>query len=115
AWLEQFLFRGLKKLVADDKLRMAARVGALVMIGDLNDREPEVKDLKLVNPLVPLAAATPYLLQLFEDPQTPPALRMAALRGLHRHAQFGLGNPVDVPAVQAAMRKAAQETNVTKE
>jgi hypothetical protein len=114
AWLRQFLFGELQKIVADAKLPMESRVNALGAIGDLNEKEPVIKGIRMESPPVPLVAATPYLLQIYGNAQTPIALRATALRGLHRHAEFGV-NPTHRPAVLAAMLTAVKDANVPKD
>ncbi len=104
----------MKKLVADDKLPIQSRVNALLVIGDLNEKEPKLTGLQLAAPPEPLIAATPYLLQLFDNPQTPLSLRATALRGLHRHADLGVA-PAHQPALLASMLTAVQDANVPKD
>ncbi len=113
-WLRQFLFTEMQKIVAEAKLPMDSRVNALGVIGDLNEKEPEVKNLNLAAPPVPLVAATPYLLQLFDAAATPSPLRATSLRGLRRHAEFGV-SPAHQPALLASMLKAVQDATVPKE
>src|SRR5262249_54060774 len=112
-YVRQYLFDECKKLVADEKQTMVTRVNALGIIGDLNQKEvsPKPPAPPTAQPQ-PLAAATPYLLNVFEDAKMPSALRVVALRGLLRHAQLGLPNKADVSAVETGMLKAAQDANV---
>jgi len=112
-FLRQHLFDELKKLVADEKQHIFTRTNALGMIGDLNQKEASPgPPLSPMTPPTPLAAATPYMLQVFEDAKAPAALKVTALRGLNRHAQLGIANAQDAAAVQAALAKAAQDAKV---
>lgn len=80
----------------------AVRVNALLMIGDLNEREPNFRG----EGAVPYPAALPALLE-YISPERPvtdlnDALRVAALAGVLRHAQekAGPANPARDEAVR---------------
>jgi len=77
----------------------AARVNAMLMIGELNEVEP----IRAGDNPTPLPAALPVLLaNLEDDGQIDPA-KVAALVGIIRHAQFGRLSPEASSAIQRTM------------
>ncbi|MCS7306356.1 MAG: hypothetical protein NZ602_14765 [Thermoguttaceae bacterium] len=69
--------------MAEGNHHPAARVNAVLALGELNQVEPKPN-----KPPEPLHAAQPILLQMVQNPQTPDVLRVAALVGLRRHAEL---------------------------
>jgi hypothetical protein len=81
----------------------AARVNAMLAIGDLNEVEP----VKSGDIPVPLPAALPVLLRTIEDEDQIDPVKVAALVGIVRHARFGRLSPEARAAVQQAMLRLA--------
>ncbi|HOM15828.1 MAG TPA: hypothetical protein PLQ00_00780 [Thermoguttaceae bacterium] len=79
------------KIVMDLLVKMAegnhapvARVNAVLALGELNRVEP-----KPTKPAEPLPEMQPILLRFLQNPDTPDALRVAALVGVRRHVELG--------------------------
>jgi len=70
----------------------AVRVNAMLMIAELNDKEPaSITDLP-----TPLPAAVPALLAAIEEPQQIDAVKVAAMVGILRHARIRAVEDKDV-------------------
>ncbi len=93
------LLSRLPQMVRDEKLPVVVRLNAALLIGELNQQEPSA-----TQPGVPLPQATGVLLDLVEDEKMPWVYRLAALRGLVRHAASGV---VQDPQVQARLQQTA--------
>ncbi len=74
----------------------AARYNAMLVIGELNGKEPRSSD-----PAVPLPAALPVLVAAVEDAKQMDAVKVAALVGIRRHVK--LGGARDADTANAAM------------
>ncbi len=81
----------------------AARVNAMLMIGELNEEEP----VRAGDAPTPLPAALPVLLKTLEDDRQIDPVKVAALVGVVRHAQFGQRTPESTAAIQRSMIRLA--------
>lgn len=81
----------------------AARVNAMLIIGELNEVEP----VRAGDAPTALPAAIPVLLRALEDADQIDPVKVAALVGLIRHAQFGRLTPESTLAIQRAMIRLA--------
>jgi len=97
--------------LAKDNYHPVARFNAMLMIGELNQVEPTFG----TSP-APLPAALPVLLATIADAKQIEAVKVAALRGIVRHANLGIANPqareetvvpavLQVAATRSAMRR----------
>ena len=68
----------------------AARYNAMLMIGELNGKEPSSSD-----PAVPLPAALPVLVAAVEDAKQMDVAKVAALVGIRRHVKLGGARDTD--------------------
>ena len=90
----------------------AVRVNAILMIGDLNEREPDFRGAGAI----PYPAALPVLIEFLSDERSVndlnDALRVAALAGILRHAQekAGPANAAQPQAVRLLQQLAQAET-----
>ncbi|QDS86838.1 hypothetical protein EC9_10130 [Rosistilla ulvae] len=73
------------KAIAQGNYYPGARINAVFMIGELNDREPN--SLEKQAP-IPMQAALPLLLEIVEDAKYDDGLRVAAIQGIQRHASL---------------------------
>ena len=93
--LSGLTFRNLSP-VATGNYRPAARIAAVAIIGGLDSKPIDIGNKK---PPVPLAAALPILVSLYEDENNVDGLRAAALQGIHRHAMYSFSTmPADMKA-----------------
>ncbi|MDY0166910.1 MAG: hypothetical protein RBS80_10225 [Thermoguttaceae bacterium] len=89
--------------MASANVHPAARVNAMLIIGELNEVEP----VRAGDAPTALSAALPVLLTTLEDPDQIDPVRFAALVGIIRHAQFGRLTPEATLAIQRAMIRLA--------
>lgn len=81
----------------------AVRYNAMLVIASLNTKDPDFRDNA-----VPLEAALPVLLKAVQNEQQIDAVKIAALRGIWRHAALGIPNEQNRNAViQVASELAA--------
>lgn len=73
------------KAIAQGNYYPGARINAVMMIGELNDREPN--SLEKQAP-IPMQAALPLLLEIAEDAKYNDGLRVAAIQGIQRHTEL---------------------------
>ncbi|QDV11214.1 hypothetical protein CA51_10750 [Rosistilla oblonga] len=73
------------KAIAQGNYYPGARINAVFMIGELNDREPNSLEKKAP---IPMQAALPLLLEIVEDAKYDDGLRVAAIQGIQRHASL---------------------------
>ncbi len=86
-WLRNLIYR-YAGLVAQDKLyRPPSRYNAVLMLGELNEREMGRQGGD-ISPAVPLAAARKLLLKILSDPQESESMQVGAMIGLGRHAKL---------------------------
>jgi hypothetical protein len=83
--LNKLLLDEMQKVVVDKRYPRAVRVNAVLLIGELDQREPKGLDAG-----VPLPEAEPVLLGFLNDESLHDALRIDALVGLMRHAESGM-------------------------
>lgn len=76
----------LQKMAADQSVTPAARLNAVLTIGQLNQQEAASRS----TPPVPYAPALPYLVQEYEKKDNPEYIRISALNGIVRHAILGI-------------------------
>ncbi|MBN1910038.1 MAG: hypothetical protein JW818_09890 [Pirellulales bacterium] len=81
-----------------------ARFNAMLMLGEL-----DVTPAKTIRSAKPLPAMIPIMLGALDDPKLIDAVRVAALKGLLRHAELGIA-PQDRDNVTKAMLKLATTT-----
>lgn len=85
--LNKWILEDFEKVAKDARYPRAIRLNCVLMIGDLDQREPAFG----ANPgEIPLPEAEPVLFSLFNDENQHAALRIEALRGLMRHAEHDL-------------------------
>lgn len=89
--------------MASANVHPAARVNAMLMIGELNEVEP----VRAGDAPTPLRPALPVLLATLDDDEQIDPVKVAALVGIVRHAQFGRLTPESTQAVQRAMLQLA--------
>jgi hypothetical protein len=90
--------------LASGNYHPAVRYNAMLMIGELN----LVESMQTSKPPEPLPAALPVLLKALGDAQQPDVVKVAALRGIVRHAVLGIADPqVRDTAVIPAMQQLA--------
>ncbi len=88
------LLSQLPALVEKKDAPLAVRYNAVLLIGLLNEQEPQDD-----RPPVPLQAALPVLLDIVADAAKHPVIvRIGALVGLNRHARFGQTNDPQITA-----------------
>ena len=92
--------------MAKANVHPAARVNAMLMIGELNELEP----VRAGDAPVPLSAALPVLLNTIDDQQQIDPVKVAALVGVTRHAQFGRLTPEATTAIQRTMIQLASSS-----
>ncbi|MFW5692892.1 MAG: hypothetical protein ACOCWL_01620 [Thermoguttaceae bacterium] len=92
--------------MASANVHPAARVNAMLMIGELNEVEP----VRAGDAPTPLRPALPVLLATLEDDEQIDPVKVAALVGIVRHAQFGQLTPESTQAIQRAMVELAGST-----
>ncbi|QDV67127.1 hypothetical protein Poly24_08180 [Rosistilla carotiformis] len=73
------------KAIAQGNYYPGARINAVLMIGELNDREPNSLEKKAP---IPMQAALPLLLEIAQDPKYNDGLKVAAIQGIQRHAML---------------------------
>ena len=83
--LNEMLLDEMQKVAVDKRYPRAVRVNAVLMIGELDEREP-----KGLEAGVPMPEAEPVLLGFLKDEALHDALRIDALIGLMRHAESGM-------------------------
>jgi len=101
--LANIVMNYLSKMAAANNIHPAARVNAMLMVGELNDKEPA----GISAPPVAMSAALPVLIAAVNNPAQIDAVRIAALIGIIRHVKFGALTPADRAAITAAMLKLA--------
>ena len=89
--------------MASANVHPAARVNAMLMIGELNEEEP----VRAGDAPTPLPATLPVLLKTLDDDRQIDPVKVAALVGIVRHAQFGQRTPESTAAIQRAMIRLA--------
>ena len=94
--------------IVQDNYRPAARYNAMLIISSLNDQEANNIGVPQTLP-EPMRAALPFILLQFQKPETPDAIRLAALLGLGRHLEWE--NYKEPPST---MMPAAQRAEVIK-
>lgn len=99
--LNKLILDEFQKVAKDARYPRAVRLNCLLMIGELDQREPP---LGASPPAIPLPEAEPVLFGIFKDESQHDALRIEALIGLERHAEANL--PADQRAeLVSAMTK----------
>jgi len=88
-WLVNRSLEFCTELVNDPNYHPAVRVNAMLMIGDLNQRDTTT----FGEDPVPLPAAIPLLLQALADENQVDAVKVAALWGIIRHVTLGVADP----------------------
>jgi hypothetical protein len=88
-WLVNRSLAFFTELVNEPNYHPAVRVNAMLVIGNLNQRDPTSFG---ENP-VPLPAAIPVLLQAIADENQVDAVKVAALRGIIYHVTLGVADP----------------------
>ena len=73
----------LKEIAADSHVVPSTRINAILTAGQLVSGEPG-------NPLVAYPDALPYLIEVYQQPDTPHYLQCGALLGIVRHANNGI-------------------------
>lgn len=89
--------------MASANVHPAARVNAMLLIGELNEVEP----VRAGDAPTALSSALPILLRTLNDDQQIDPVKVAALVGILRHAQFGQRTPEATLAIQRAMLQLA--------
>jgi hypothetical protein len=92
--IRDLVFRAAEQLVQDRGYSPYCRYNALLMIGDLNEREMQISG-RTVTPAVPYAPARESLLKVVESDDAQ-EMKIGALVGLARHARLAAaagGNP----------------------
>ncbi len=89
--------------MASANVHPAARVNAMLMVGELNEVEP----VRAGDAPTALTAALPVLLGAVEDNEQIDPVKVAALVGVVRHAQFGRLTPESTQAIQRSMVRLA--------
>jgi len=84
--LNKMLLDEMQKVALDKRYPRAVRVNAVLMLGELDQREPKGLDAG-----VPLPEAEPVLFKFLEDDKLHDAYRIDALVGLMRHAASNAG------------------------
>ena len=97
--LNELLLDEMQKVAADKRYPRAVRVNAVLMIGDLDEREAAG-----LNASVPLPEAEPILFGIFKDESTHDVLRIEALVGLMRHAEAGMQASANDELLKQAMK-----------
>ncbi len=86
--LRALAFDYLRQMAANEQFYPASRCNAMLCIGELNAEEaPSVSDAP-----EPFPEARPMLLAALTDADQHDAIRFAAMLGLYRHAQIGIGD-----------------------
>jgi len=94
------------KMAAAERVHPAARVNAMLMVGELNQVEANSPgDLP-----TPLPEALPALMQSLDAPDLPDSVRAAALVGLQYHVRFGQLADADRDAIVQRMGALASTT-----
>jgi hypothetical protein len=103
----------LKKLIAiaGDNYHPAVRVNAMLLIGDLNAKEAAGAGATATpaDPLPQALTEKGALLESTENAQLPPAVRVAALVGVLRHAENAKAPPATKESIRAAMVNLVKE------
>ncbi len=94
--------------MASANVHPAARVNAMLIIGELNEVEP----VRAGDAPTALSTALPILLRTLADDQQIDPVKVAALVGILRHAQFGQRTPEAILAIQRAMLQLAGSPGV---
>ncbi len=89
--------------MASANVHPAARVNAMLIIGELNEVEP----VRAGDAPVAIPDAIPVLLNAIEDPDQIDPVKVAAMVGIIRQAQFGRLTPESTLAIQRAMIRLA--------
>jgi hypothetical protein len=87
--MNAFYLQKFQELAFGPQTAPVVRVNAMLMIGDLNEKE---FDYTGKQPPVPLPAAIPVMLKAITDPQVQEAVRGTAFVGLLRHAELGVAD-----------------------
>jgi len=101
--LNALLLGDMEKFAGNANFHPAVRVNAALLIGELTAAPPSP-----TGPPEPHPDAVPVLIRLVENPQQIDAVRVAAMVGLVRHAQFGLREPSARSQVGALVLKLLQ-------
>jgi hypothetical protein len=88
--------------IADDQYRPVSRYNAMLTISLLNDVEATI-GAQTTAP-EPMAAALPFIVQQFEKPESPDAVRVAALLGMIRHVELENFKPSTSAPIPAALK-----------
>lgn len=109
-FVRSLIFRYTKGLAESDQYRPAARYNALLILGELNERE-ERRQGGTLSLAVPYAQARPTLIKLATDTNEDQLLRVGALIGLARHAKLlgAIGQP-DARTIGAFVSVMREET-----
>ena len=78
-------FAALKEIASDDHVVPSTRYNAILAAGQLVSREPSPGNLP-----VAYSAALPYLIEVYQKPDTPHYLKYGALLGIVRHTISGI-------------------------
>lgn len=81
----KILLDEMQKVAADKRYPRAVQINAVLLIGELDQREPKGLDAG-----VPLPEAEPVLFGLLKDESLHEGMRIVALVGLMRHAESGM-------------------------
>jgi len=85
------------KEVAREDYHPAVRYNAMLIVGELNAREPNRSGANQTAPL-PVRPALGFMIQEFKNPDQIDAVRLAALLGINRHVQLDAQSEPQVPA-----------------
>ena len=94
------LLKAASAIAGDAAYHPAVRVNMMLLIGYLDQVEPDVTG----KGAVPLAAAIPEFLKAPEDPKQLDAVRVTALEGVLRHAEYGMPAPNQKLVVDAMQK-----------
>jgi hypothetical protein len=78
----------LSKIAASEEVKPAVRYNAVLVIGQLVQKEAEASG----TPPTPYSAALPYLVETYQNGNTPEYVRVGALLGIVRHAYCGIAD-----------------------
>jgi hypothetical protein len=114
--LNDLIFKQMGKVAHDKGYHPAVRVNAMLMIADLNSKEPTVSGGQLTpaTPLATVLIARDGLLDSAGNTTLDPAVRAVAMYGVQRHAEAGIaaGNQA---AVQTKLLAILKEKATTPE
>ena len=104
--LLELTMTSMKDFVSDSEYSPAVRYNAILVIGLLNEQEPEGGRKSVLLP-----EALPILLENLKDPNQIDAVRVGALVGLVRHCQAIGSDPAGNPSVTRELLKIAKESD----